>query len=694
MPTTSITTAPADLPFDLYPPLIEIKAEWSDTWQLCDGREGRLYLQYTGSRLCVSRSGFSEVSFMYKYGPKVLNPGQSDFASLDPIDLELYWVRISMYDYEVDVYTDQMVGRISSDGKTIKGNADETIGEQHWKAYCQVKTLMEIDINSSYWLDGGNEKKMDWLPAMNLRDARKMLVGNRSAAQGSKDTYLYGGKDIWTHYQYIEMILAYFVIQTDGPNFTIGGQASLLTAVQNLKTSIDFGNVNNVKQMLDKLLPREYGLDWQIVYLSDELGFELRIFGLLSAAGTFGGDTIPANDNIVTIDRGNQLDMDQLVIATGYENLVDKMLVVGSRVIICASLGAANAAVFQGCLIKGWTDALETLYKAGTGNPDDDSNFHDHARRNEKFKHVYQRFIAPTDWNYRTGTHDRGLAPEIGDDGAMTGEPAPYQNSVRKTLPFLPLLAGYNYTVNPATNDNVTDDVPEYLHPLAIIENEGFNEQNEPVTSGHMQCDLNGISVSTPHNDLGIQLHASPAHNLAKRHAFGVGSDEFLTTDFPNSDTPLYDYDTLVVTIAWQTDQRLKIAADVPSMYQKGDGTCKVIVVEDAELWILAPETVVGVKPEDATLLQSPNEYVILRDDTDRLKLTLAGEIARYLNPRVRSQNPFKGYVPWANLLGQILQVIGEAGSTTNIGAPITEIVHTPAADGGVSTTNISTGYA
>jgi hypothetical protein len=126
-----------------------------------------------------------------------------------------------------------------------------------------------------------------------------------------------------------------------------------------------------------------------------------------------------------------------------------------------------------------------------------------------------------------------------------------------------------------------------------------------------------GISVSVSDTDWGVFLQATPNHLLALNHWSGA-------TD--SGTDPLYDYSKLIATIALETDQRLELTYELP----EGDGSTMDIVARDAELWVLAPNTVVGVTPGGVLKVSPPYAWTI-RNDAERLSFVMAGAIAERL---------------------------------------------------------------
>ena len=115
------------------------------------------------------------------------------------------------------------------------------------------------------------------------------------------------------------------------------------------------------------------------------------------------------------------------------------------------------------------------------------------------------------------------------------------------------------------------------------------------------------------------------------------------------------------------------------------------VVEEDAEFWFAVPSTVFGVD-KNGLLQRTPQGlYMVLRDDSPRLFMQMAGLVARYFYPRARADIQFTGLMPYSQLLGQVLSVIEEGADKRSVQAPITAVIYT---GGERPRTDLKAGYA
>lgn len=621
-------------------PIVETKALWSDEWTV------RPEIAVEQASACVAGQDLGSCVLRRPYGT-IKWPWETEFEAVEPIDLMGHWVRVRLMGESGLV--DAWLGRVGGDTREIYGGDAGPTGIQTFTAYEPAWLLQRIHIHSSWWRETAmsetEAKELGWCPSMNDRDERRLLVGNRSAAKVD-GTYVFGGTDTWTHRDALEYVVARFVDEsTDGgPAWSIGGQVDLLEAITD---AIPFEASQTAAELLRKIVPTTMGVDYDVRYTDD--GFEVAVFALSATEYAFAGATLPANPDTVELAAESALDGDRIVVVRTQENRYNRIRVLGRRMVVCCSIRADASPV---SLIPGWASDLETAYKAGTGSTADASDEHDEARRADSFRPVYRLFVVPTTWDF----NGNSASPAFDSDGALitTSLRAESQRLVRKTLTWLPLREGWDYTGGEPVNRNATGIEADFLPPGAWL--------YDPTVSKHRACEELGIGVSVVHETLGIFLQASPNHLLALNH--WTGSPE------PTDVEPAYDYSTLVATVAFEHDWRLCLEYEVPDAGPLG-GTL-TIVDDGAELWYLAPGTCLGV--DTAGKLVYPPDGRVLRNDAERLGLLMAGAIARYGSDRARAELHILDLLPWTGLLSRVLTVVESGGDTHAIGAPITGV--------------------
>lgn len=666
---TTIIGPSAALPETVPIPIVRLKENWGDEYQWQPD------LEFVSCQAVVASEGVGSCTFKRRYG-RVKRPFELEGALREPRYLGRAFVQINLL-HPDGSGPGIFVGQISNDARDMFDTGDpddltrEATGVQRWIAYDAHRVLQRINVSKSIWLDGGSEKTLGWVPGINNRDEFRLLVGNRSKEK-SGDTFIYGGTEVWSNYDYLEYLLKRFVEQSGGPTWAIAGQYE---ALQNMKDNLRFRDSQTVADYVAQLVPITRGIDW--VISSTAAGFEVYVYALANSQWSFNDATLPENPRRLELPAPMLGNIRSLRIVESIDNAYETVRVVGNRIVTCCSLDFPTAS-----LERKWTDSLEQEYLAGTGTPADEPQEHDLARRNPRFRPVFQQFGMPD-------ALDLGsikAAPFIDGVGALDpAQDADHQTTVRRTLRWIPLREGFDYSTDPAKDLSPAGHENDFL-PCAVFVFLETGFQGQPGL--YLTCEENGIAVSAADKDWGVWLTASPNHQLARNH-FAGGAPT--ATGFLD-----HDYTTLVATIAFESDQRVVLEYEVPR--PSGfvtDGSVLEIRASDAELWYLAPNTKVGIAP-DGTLQESGASARILRDDTPRMAEIAAGALARYIYSRSRARIVFANLFPWFGLIASIVDQIQTADGAINVFAPLTSIEWRAEATGddpGVSTI-LRTGFA
>lgn len=652
MGVTILAPSTTTIPIPIAAPVVEVKPLWSDAWRYAPDIEFVRAARNIGANdlgVCELRRRYGNVKDVFETG----------FSSRPTLNLMGWWVRVSFVGEQGKQVS--WIGRVEGEPRHPYGSATPS-GVQHWVAYEPMQLLRKTDIARSYWLVDGAEKTLGWTPDFNARDHRGLLVGNRSATK-SNGCYLFGGTDLWTHYDAVEYVLNRFANEdgVSGPTWRLGGQSAIL---KRITSTVPLGETKSVADVLRTLIPPGMGVDYHVAPASDG-GFDVAVHTLVADDVSFNGVSLPRNPNTVTLKRSKALDAVTVNIVRSRENQYGRIRVQGRRIVVCCTLLGQD-----GSLAPQWSDALEDAYMAGTGTPGDDPADHDEARKVDKFRPVYRQWGAPSDWDHQFGE----ASVRLNASGEVV-EGADHQNAVRRTLTWLPIREGHDYTVNvegPPADGNVSGHEADFLPPAVWLYDDELQryipaEKADPP-----------ISVSVSHTDLGVMLGANPNHVLALNRWSDAAGTEV---------EPVFDGAKMLATLAFESDHRLELEWEQFPAAQPSSGT---LVIEDpqAELWYLAQSTVVGVDADGKFKVAGP---IVLRDDTARLSLLMAGAIARYHRERARAEITMEGLVPWGELLGQVLTVIDDGGDSQTIQGVITTVEWT---GGDRPRTIVRTGFA
>lgn len=649
-------------------PAVLYKQNWSDAWIYAPD------LQLVGLDMAVGSQGGDQATIQRRYG-MLKHPWESGISYHGPWgDAAGWWIQIGIV-APGGGYQGLFIGRVAGAAADPQaGQAHGPSGTQQWLVSGPISILDKVHISTSIWWCDGAEKVLGWVPDVNDRDKRGWLVGNCTDAKHG-DTYLYGGEEIWSNFDYLEYLLARFVDDSavGGPAWTIGGQTDLLRDIEHV---IEMKAAQTALEILRDLIPIRYGLDFTIRPTSD--GFEVFIFAQSDQAISFGPASLPANPYTMSLNLGTDPMITRKHLAVSNELGYKRVRIIGKRIVVCCTLWAINtsppASGHADSLVPRWDTGRQAEYADPTGNPSDPPEVQDMARKAEKFKEVWQLFGAPAEWDL----HDGDCCPYFDDYGELlAGDAGEWQNIVRRTLSWTPLREGMDYTQDPPVDHAAPDMVPGFLPPAVWIASDLLRDD------WYVPAEETHVGISAPQTDWGVLLHCDPNHWIAQGQFSGVTARQ-----------PDLDCRRMVATIALEIDYRISVYAETPGA-TAADGALEV-PVDDAECWYLAPHTVVGTDPTSspaAKLLTSPAGGIVLRNDRSRLCEIMCGLLARYYVSRARAEITWRGLLPIADLLGSILSAMDDTGGRTWLGCPITGISWKVGARGGSSTT-LKAGYA
>jgi hypothetical protein len=678
------------------PVLVWTKPTWEDPWTW------QPELRALGVRLASASDGASSATFARPYG-WVKHPWETAVAWKSPwTGLAGLWVMVASAGEAG--YQPIFIGRLEAETRQPHGADEGPSGVQTWQAVGPTSLLERRAISRSWWLEDGTERELQWVPDANRRGEHGLLLGNRSEDK-SNGTYLFSGPatldtgDVWSHYDLLEYVVERFLNAPEAGSgtgsgdihWTIGGQVDLLAEILDV---VPMDDTQTVADLLARLIPRTKGLDYLVNWTEE--GFEIRVFSLNSLPWSFGWVTLHSNPQHVFFTAGECVENLGTSLATVTEEQYRTIRVLGNRLVICGSL-VGDAVVMEapafsphpnaGSLAPCWDAGLEAEYlagKPGVEDPEWDSGskgvigWNREFRRQEKFAAVYQHYAMPIGWDMDAA----GFAPLVKPNGDIAANGAPYQTYARQALDWLPLKEGYDYSNGETVPLDDESEEKDFLPPAVWVSNISALDEYDPGDMGYFPAEDCGISVSIAKTRLGVELSASPNHLLAMTHWTGASPSDVL---------PKYDYELLVATLAWESDQRWGFEVQLDN--GRADGV-KEILIEDAECWWLAPNTVVGVD-ENLALKFSGSSGRLLRCDLTPLVFAMAGALARYGSPRSRATIELAGLFPFGPLVGRILDYVESGGEAQAVAAPITSITWTiPQDERAMPRTTIHTGYA
>lgn len=596
-------------------------------------------LELESCQVTSGNQGMSSAVIRREYGTGKY-PHQSSLALRSPlVGMIGKWISITFSNAAGQAET-QFRGVIVQEANTLHGSdGSAPTGVQRWHCRGPLHLLRKVTVSRSYWLEGVGltaTVTMDTVPSFNERDELGTLAGNRSAVENG-GTYLFGGSDLWTRAQAVAYLLGRF--GPAGVSWQITGDRQLLDAATD---AIGMGQSGTLENALNRIISPQFGLDYVVRPYSS--GFAIHVFSLSAQSVTFGGTTLPANQRKVSAVAGGSAETRMVEFMREESQRYSRIRVIGERAVACFTLRAS-----AGQLVAKWDAATEAAYLAGTGTSADSGALHDEARRRPRLASVFTTYGAPQP--FALGSVGAGVG--VSSTGGIDSYASSHQSIRRSTLAWLPLRAGHTYASGSEVAEVASNHEADLQRPMAWI--------LDPSTSRYVRVEELGLGLAVPWNDWGIILQGADPHILALNHWAGAEA-----TEAP----PVYDWETMVATIAIQTDVRMAIEASVDDGADAG--SVLEINVPGAELWFAAPGTVVGTTGAGA--LETITDAIELRNDASRLSAVMAGAVARYLRSRARATVVMQGYQPWASALGAIMTDVRLGGIAEDVGAPVTSV--------------------
>jgi hypothetical protein len=739
MAKTTIAAKSTTFPVSVSQPVIDWRRDWSDAWTYEPA------LHFVGGKIAAGAADLSYVECERRYGRVIPIAGAAE-ESRDVWDLDGVWIRLRML--QNNALVTQFVGRVYDERRSVGGGDVGPSGTQRFVAYGPKQILRRVPVNVSYWANSTDP--VGWIPDFNAGDELGLSVGNKYANEHPTLSGVYTFADpadaeLWSRFDMLISVLGLYVQVANGPQWTVTGEVD---ALKSLTDRVRMSDAQTADDVVSAIMPRQFGLDYAIE--PNDNGYQIRVFSLSDKAWRFRDVTLPANRDRVEISTTDTVEANKIEIARSRSNQYDYVRVRGQRIVVATTFKCSASAQFS-TLFPAWSADLERMYLdavAGTAAENDASRKADlfspvyqAFRASASWDHAGGPASPYTD--------DVGdVARDIHNDF----DAAAYQNGIKTGLPWLPFREGLNYaggsagwvsqyTTGPPTRritrnageDALTtfltasdfvdlhthagtrwsctidslsaDDVtlsggygapwpaslspahvckslhvlptsapPQYLSPQSWVYDE--NElQYVPASNA-------GITVSALRTALGVQLSVTPNHVL------GYGTFDTATPAAEATDTePITDYRKVYVTLAFEADQRFEMRYGSPPA-TTGNPDILDVAAPDAELWLATPGTVFGFD-ETGSPLQVGGDGLVLRNDADRVALTMAGAIMRYWDIRGRGDVALRGFHAWANQVGSILDVIEVGSNAFDILAPVSSVEWSIAPP----TTRIATGY-
>lgn len=386
----------------------------------------------------------------------------------------------------------------------------------------------------------------------------------------------------------------------------------------------------SIKAILNKVIDRRRGLmAWVPPTFNNPPTVD--VFHASAVQLAIPGGFIPANPNLVDVDIRGQ-EPHGVKVEFDRQKRPQNILVRGAKTLSMFTVSPGDG------LEPAWTPSEETAYLSGdVQGSDPTAEDHDKARR--ELDHVFNRFKIPNDWEWKVNGNI--ASPQFGPLASTI-----LVDSLAQYLPKMTILRHLLLPESAAADDS------ELMKPFAIYEPVDIvgppSSPNPPPTfpfylhapptglGGQALPGTVKLSTMTPTDgNAGVFISTNPAHKLGRGRWALAAASAF------NPDSAGIDYEDVKVTMAVELDTRPGVHVFFGDL-DDGIGTTQVIDVPSVQTWWLTNGTIIGisngqVQRADTTLYPNGDSHgVLLRDDTDRLRI-IAGMIrAWYSVPQAR----------------------------------------------------------
>lgn len=620
------------------------KRQWADDWT---------WLPYVVPTQATETllPAVGQATFRYDFG-RILRSGSSVYADWLPYYLNGAFVAIVSYNqYGSGVL---WVGVVDVTNVRPDGRTDLPSGDQQFTAFALEHILDRREMFGAWIKFGSIEPQFIW----------SSPVFNRESDQGYKrfngeNDYVFSADDVgslWNNQEIAQYIINWF---TPG-DFQLAGQAGILSGITEEQ---DFNGMTPL-QALNRLIDRRRGMAWRIITDGDKSPFYVYVISTVpDQAGT-----IPPNP----FQRNVQFAGYRAVrpeITINSLSLYDEILVEGGPLVTCFTVSYTD-----GTLTEAWIEELETLYKAGAADGmDTEADNNDSYRSQDLFDDVYQRHIVPTTFDWFAGDgagvtyfNAAPMSTDFGDFDVTVQ--APQRMTGKRFLRWIP-------------KDTYVITADTQARPLVWCYVDDRWVQVDKLDS----VELASANIDIQDNYMGII--ARPPIN----HLFGSGHYD-TGSPAPSNYEPEVNYQTIMATVAVETDTHLHVRYRAPSWWTQQVGRSKRIQVPQARVAMILPNAVTGVDDEGNLTYQNTDGNYTYVGQSWGPRLRSIGRLARqwYGTPRSTVRYTTR-YTSIADPPGHMIRnIIGPEGVTA-VNTVVTR--RTWRWERGNETTTVETGF-
>jgi hypothetical protein len=624
-------------------PRVYTRVAWSDPWE---------YIEYVYPSRVVRRlspeGSAARLEFRFGRETRYNRVEQETFIPLDPTVLYIRITGLHPNGFEEPLW----YGFIQEGGRTYQ---DHESGVEFIVAHGLEGLFSRVFMSRAYCA-GGLEveppfrtQEIDWAPTFNLASDKGFgpqaglgtILPTGNKAPGVPPLFRpaddlasnWNVKDILDYMTYEDhtffMPLGIGGVDPEKNNWNYDAPTPLVN--QLIQWNQVWEQESDTRTFLDRIFDRRRGLYWKVRV--DEVGGGSPDLVFIEIDTTFSEDVEvgtfiwPASSRRVTYtvptDVTQRHFFREPTITDQAIDEFDEFIIRGNRIKVTATFDvAAEQDEIDGNvitpLVRGWSQALQDEYDFPTETPTILApEFDDFERRTDRFRPVYAYFNIRDDWDWKDW-EGNNLAPKTFPDGRVSfDEVGDRYLGEKRFLRMTSLLEAINYAQSPPVNNNRVLSGGDYLPMMAwVFVPDTFIRRKDMFrySNKYFECDtmgqfpgLSGADLSPLDNSFGFEVRPEALNFYALEH---------LASNANTLYQPILNYEDIVFTATFETDQRQHIVVENPFSVEVKRRY--IIDVLSAEYWWANSDTAFRVR--EGLLETNHADNQVLRDGLEMLE--------------------------------------------------------------------------
>jgi hypothetical protein len=697
---------------------------------------------YCDSLNLVAAPSIDQATFSYRYGDYIHQLENGPGGLYEQLDLYRKFVKLEILNDDADVIL-TWYGYFVNDEQRPNGSQsveseDETSyqpdGWQKPTAFGLIY-LLETTIIDSSVIEQRAEDPLVTPSTANMRVARGITFngtdgipwaqrGNRSASvAGDYDGYIFSdlpyGASLWDAESAVKYILEFHrpqtAAETDVAVLKLEAPTDALTWYDKTVPT----DLRNVKDVLDDLIDRRRGVGYTVTGAETDDQFEIsvNVFTFADQVVDLGdGKVIPANEDQVTLNFENALDVDDVKLSNNMTQLAAIVKVYGAPITVVCTLKPGDEG-----LKPGWNDTEETAYLEGDSDADDYDSLdkstqekrNQIARSREVYNDVFTRFVLDPAFtglveHLEEDEDEHYILPDLNVLEDMTSNSTKvafattYETGGEVDPPRCWWRGKRFLSELPLRGDtSILSPVDSYKRPFVVFETVAAEEPEDRVYEFGHKLAVNAdnedaaqarnwsVSLEMLDTEPGVRMtvQGGPPHFIAANNwtdaaatsqSIDPNPDDDFKTGALDWNDPDKEHPTLW-TVAIESDDRIVVEWESPANFQDKITNptlnfawerVKNLVIPDARLVLIAPGTVTDLTSGGQLVIDTDGS--IYEDDRERLQRIAAAAGLWYGTERQALEMSYRQLNTLGMNIGNLVTSIGENYSKQNVNSVIT----------------------